>query len=60
LEDFGTPIEELKISGWSKKANQEEQMEELSIEIIRNNADRNPPSKPFLKDKHQMGMVPHQ
>jgi hypothetical protein len=22
LEDFGTPIEELKISGWSKKANQ--------------------------------------
>jgi hypothetical protein len=34
LEDFGTPIEELKFSGWSKKANQEEQMEELSIEII--------------------------
>jgi hypothetical protein len=25
LEDFGTPIEELKFSGWSKKANQEEQ-----------------------------------
>jgi hypothetical protein len=35
LEDFGTPIEESNFQdGASKKANQEEQMEDLSIEII--------------------------
>jgi hypothetical protein len=50
LEDFGTPIERIKFSGWSKIANQEEQMEEFSIEVkYKTMLIETPLLNPFLK-----------